>query len=102
MKKMRNLIKLVVPPLFVNAYRRFAKTKQSPHNTIEGVYRSFSEIENFSNYNSSQSLNKTYRKTVEKFEDYQRKQPLPKSEVRSQICNLLPMLAATLNDMQGN
>ena len=102
MKKMRNLIKLVVPPLFVNAYRRFAKTKQSPHNIFEGVYRSFSEIENFSNYNSSQSLNKTYRKTVKKFEDYQRKQPLPKSESRSQIYNLLPMLAATLNDMQGN
>jgi putative methyltransferase (TIGR04325 family) len=102
MKKMRNLIKLAVPPLFVNAYRRFAKTKQSLRNTFEGVYRSFSEIENFSNYNSSQSLNKTYRKTVKKFEDYQRKQPLPKSKKRAQICNLLPMLAATLNNMQGN
>ena len=101
MQRVKNIIKLVLPPLFAKVYRIFVKNEQLPSNTFERVYKNFSDIKNVTDYDSQESLNNIYIETIKKFKDSQREKLLPKSEIRSQICNLLPMLAATFMDKQN-
>ena len=99
-QKIKNVIRLVLPPLFVKAYKIVAKNGQLPLNLFEGIYENFSDIKNVTQYDTQESLGNTYIETIEKLKDSQRKKLVPKSEIRSQICNLLPMLAAIFTDRE--
>ena len=100
-QKVKNIIWLVLPPLFVKVYRLFVTNEKLRANLFEGVYQSLLDIKNATDYDSRESSCNTYIGTIEKFKDFQHEKVLPKSEIRSQICNLLPMLVATFLDKQN-
>ena len=93
-QKVKNIIWLMLPPLFVKVYRLFVTNEKLRANLFEGVYQSLLDIKNATDYDSRESLCNTFIETIEKFKDSQHEEVLPKSEIRSQIHNLLPMLVA--------
>ena len=95
--KIKQIIKLLLPPLFLSLIR---KTKEQ--NTFEGVYKDFSSIENVTDYDTKDSTNNVLLETVEKFKDSQGQDLLPKSHIRSNVTNLLPMLATILMTINKN
>ncbi len=101
MQKVKNMIKSVLPPLFVKACRIITKNGRLPLNTFEGIYENFSDIKNATGYDSQESLKDTYTETVEKFRNFLVDEKiLPQPTPRSQISNLLPMLVATFMDRE--
>lgn len=94
MQKVKNIIKLLLPPLFLKVYRIFMKNKQLPFKTHEGIYEHLEDVQNATDYDSPESLHNTYIETIRKFEDSQDERLLPKSEIMSQINNFLPMIVA--------
>ncbi len=88
--KIKQIIKLLLPPLFLSLIR---KTKEQ--NTFEGIYKNFSEIPDLTAYDSDSSVTDGFDEVLLKLNKHQSGQFLSAAHDRSQITNLLPLLFAS-------
>ena len=91
LKKIKQVVKLIIPPIIVEIIKYV-----NNRNTFEGVYQSFSDIDNLTSYNNESSHITTFKEIVSKLENHSSGNILV-SDDRSQITNLLSLLIASLD-----
>ena len=88
--KIKQVAKLIIPPIFIEIIKYV-----NNRNTFEGVYQSFSDINNLTSYNNESSHITTFNEIVIKLENHSSNVLV--SDLRSQITNLLSLLIASLD-----
>jgi putative methyltransferase (TIGR04325 family) len=90
MPNLKRLIRLLLPPLLLNIIKG-----NREQNTFEGVYGDFSEIPDFTAYDSDSSITDGFDEVLVKLNKHQSGQFISAAHDRSQITNLLSLLIAS-------